>query len=88
MVGLAQKAAQPDITHKLFKAQRIVVPSLADQRAKVERIEKLSITTEGISGLASTKLTYLENLKQSILQKAFSGELTASAEPMLQEAGL
>jgi hypothetical protein len=35
-----------------------------------------------------SKLNSLQELKQSILQKAFSGELTASAEPMLQEARL
>ena len=31
-MSLAQKAAQPDITHKIFKIQKINIPPLAEQK--------------------------------------------------------
>lgn len=66
----------------------IAVPSSAEQ----ERI--VAILDEAFTGIASAvantekKLDALAELKQSILQKAFAGDLTAAADKVLAEAGL
>jgi type I restriction enzyme, S subunit len=75
--NLASKAAQPDITHKLFKAQLIKIPkSLSEQKSVVKKIDKLSVEIKKLETLYEKKLADLEELKKSIIQKVFSGELT------------
>lgn len=86
--GLAAGAVVKNISSDLVKRALIPVPSLTDQKHLVAAIEDFSAATKQIEAAVKRKLTSLQELKQSILQKAFSGELTASAEPMLQEAGL
>ena len=76
IIALASKAAQPDITHKLFKQQAITYPSLLEQEKYYLLIEKLNKETEAINVYYQQKLNNLEELKKSILQKAFAGELT------------
>lgn len=75
IVGLAQRAAQPDITHKLFKAQNIDFPPLKEQKNIVERLNKFNSICENIQSKYEQELSEYETLKQSILRKAFSGEL-------------
>jgi type I restriction enzyme S subunit len=76
IVALASRAAQPDITHKLFKEQFTAFPSLAEQAAIVERIEFLNKQSKQLEVLYAQKLKSLEELKQSLLQQAFAGKLT------------
>jgi type I restriction enzyme S subunit len=45
----------------------------------VERIEKWTIEIQHLESIYQQKLNDLSELKQSILQKAFSGELTKLA---------
>ncbi len=77
IVALASRAAQPDITHKLFKIQEIIVPPIFYQEQAVKVIEKLYSETQRLDTIYQQKLGSLKELKQSLLQKAFSGELTA-----------
>ncbi|GAA0685371.1 hypothetical protein GCM10009104_08680 [Marinobacterium maritimum] len=75
IISLASRAAQPDITHKLFKEQKIFLPTI---NAQLSAAEKLDLLNEEVSQLATIyqqKLSALSELKQSILQKAFAGEL-------------
>lgn len=73
--GLASKTAQPDITHKIFKQQEIMIPPLAEQRAIVERLEALSAETGRLEEIYAAKVHSLEELRRVLLGKAFSGEL-------------
>ena len=75
IIKLASKAAQPDITHKLFKQQAIVIPSKDKQKEYYLEIVKLDKLTKQLEKQYQQKLKNLEELKKSILQKAFSGEL-------------
>ncbi|MBC2734169.1 MAG: hypothetical protein HF981_07415 [Desulfobacteraceae bacterium] len=75
IVRLASRAAQPDITHKIFKAQPILIPPLSTQVSIAESIEKLYSKTRHLESIYQQKLSALAELKQSILQKAFTGEL-------------
>jgi type I restriction enzyme S subunit len=70
----------------IIKKLPVRLPSLKEQRAIVESIETLSNETLQLEMIYQQKRTALAELKQSLLQKAFSGELTASANSKLKEA--
>lgn len=72
---LASKTAQPDITHLLFKAQPILVPPRAYQDQAIDTINKLRIETQRLEALYQRKITLFDELKKSLLQQAFAGEL-------------
>ncbi len=78
IMQLALKAAQPDITHAIFKIQAIEIPLLTDQKKSVVNIERQKIIVDDLAGIYKRKLLALDELKKSLLQKAFSGELTKS----------
>jgi len=52
-------------------------PSFMEQKAIVAGIDDLAIETQRLEAIYRRKLAALTELKQSILQKAFTGELTA-----------
>lgn len=72
---LASKAAQPDITHSLFKAQPIMVPPRAYQDQAIALIEDAHHKTQRLASLYQRKRTALDELKKSLLHQAFSGQL-------------
>ena len=76
IIALSSKAAQPDITHKLFKQQIIRYPEKAIQIKCFNEIEILDNHIQSVLLVYKEELKNLEELKKSILQKAFSGELT------------
>ena len=75
IMSLAMKAAQPDITHAIFKIQEILVPPIKEQQTIVSKLDTLREQTKKLEAVYAKKLQDLEELKKSILQKAFSGEL-------------
>jgi type I restriction enzyme S subunit len=50
-------------------------PPLAEQRAIVGRLEALSAETKRLEGIYQRKVESLDELKKSVLQKAFEGEI-------------
>ena len=56
--------------------ERLVpIPSLEEQNSIVNKLNLLKIETLRLENIYQQKLTDLEELKKSILQKAFNGEL-------------
>lgn len=53
-------------------------PSLLTQKILVEKLDALSAETKRLESIYQQKLTDLEELKKSILQKAFNGELNTA----------
>lgn len=53
----------------------IPIPPLTEQRSIVANLGALSTETKKLEAIYNQKLTNLEELKSSILQKAFNGEL-------------
>lgn len=53
----------------------IALPSVAEQKAIVKKLDALSVETKKLEGIYRQKLADLEELKKSVLQKAFTGEL-------------
>ena len=75
IISLASRAAQPDITHVLFKQQLIELPPLSEQKAIVKQLEAFDDETKQLEAVYRQKLSSLEELKKSVLRSAFSGQL-------------
>ncbi|WP_077358967.1 restriction endonuclease subunit S [Virgibacillus halodenitrificans] len=75
IIRLSSKTAQPDITHKIFKEQTVFVPSEAEQKQIAEKLDLFYAESKNLEDIYRQKLTNLDELKESILQKAFNGEL-------------
>jgi type I restriction enzyme, S subunit len=79
------------ITKGAVQTIPISLPNLEIQQVITKRLDELSEASKRIEEFQQSKLTALTNLKQSLLQKAFTGELTSdkkAADRTLSEAGL
>jgi type I restriction enzyme, S subunit len=65
------------------KILRISIPSLLTQRQVVQKINCLRTQSQRLEAIYRQKLTALNELKQSILHKAFTGELTADTADLM-----
>jgi type I restriction enzyme S subunit len=54
---------------------KIPLPSLSKQKSIVTKLDALSVETKKLEAIYKQKLADLEELKKSVLNKAFSGEL-------------
>ncbi|MEQ6918218.1 restriction endonuclease subunit S [Halomonas aquatica] len=75
------------IYYKSLKDIRLAFPSLDTQKTICRRLDEMSARTQKLEAIYQQKLTALAELKQSLLHKAFSGELTVErAESAVEEA--
>jgi type I restriction enzyme, S subunit len=81
-----QGSAQDNINLATFENERFPFPSLEQQKLLVSRLNKLSSETRHLEAIYRLKIAALNELKQSILQKAFTGELTAGTANQAIEA--
>ena len=75
LVAKAAGNAQPNISQKKIKDTSIPVPPLAEQERIVDKLDALSEETKRLEAIYERKKAALSELKQSLLQKAFAGEL-------------
>ncbi len=75
--SLAAGSVVKNISSDLVKRAALPIPPLSEQTTIVDAIEELVVETQRLEGIYQRKLAALNELKQSILQKAFTGELTA-----------
>lgn len=74
--SFARQAAQPVISNSSLKDVVLKFPkSLKEQNEIVKNLDSLSIETNKLTSNFKNKIENLEELRKSILQKAFSGEL-------------
>lgn len=66
---------QANINGTKLKTYPIPLPSLKEQQTIVRQLDALRAETKRLEEVYQQKLLYLEELKKSILQKAFNGEL-------------
>lgn len=78
---------QANINASKLKGYPIPAPSISEQRAIVKELNDIAAETQRLEFFYQNKLDSLADLKQSILQKAFSGELTEAPDRALAEAG-
>ena len=76
---LAGKAAQPDISHKLFNCQYIIIPTLNKQKEILQKIEKCMSDTKTLKELYKDKLNNLIQFKQLVLKQELNGELNKAS---------
>lgn len=78
--------ARANLSLGFFRSLTIPVPGLIEQEQLISEIDALSIETQRLESIYQQKLNSLAELKQSLLQKAFSGELTAEGDKLMDEA--
>ncbi len=69
--------SQSNINAKKLAAYPMIKPSIEEQTQIVKQVEKLFSFSDQIEQRLSTAQSHVNNLTQSILAKAFRGELTA-----------
>ena len=71
----ANGAAQPNLGAQSVAKYTISLPKLADQKVIVKKIAVLAAETQRLESIYQKKISDLEELKKSVLQKAFNGKL-------------
>ncbi|HNP65701.1 MAG TPA: restriction endonuclease subunit S [Woeseiaceae bacterium] len=80
VAGVLVGAAQKHFNVTAAKAALVPIPSIKEQERIVAETNDVREECEKLGASYEQKLTALAELKQSVLQKAFSGELTAGKE--------
>ena len=63
------------VSVKILKDIRMFVPKIQEQKSIVHKLDALSAETKKLEAIYQQKLANLEELKKSVLKKAFAGEL-------------
>ena len=70
--------AQPKLNQTMLNKIPIPFPPLKAQQTIVQKLDSLSLETKKLEAIYQQKIDDLEELKKSLLQKAFNGELKTS----------
>jgi type I restriction enzyme S subunit len=73
--SLGKGSAQANINMGTFENEMFPFPTVAEQKVIVENLNQLAAECSKLEDVYKQKLTDLEELKKSILQKSFAGEL-------------
>ncbi len=65
----------PNLSNTALSEFPIMLPPLEEQKVIVEKIDELADEIQRLKSIYQRKLAALDELKQSLLHKAFSGEL-------------
>ena len=78
-ISLAAGAIVKNISGDLVKRTVLPIPPLKEQQTIVQKLDALSTETKQLESIYQQKINDLDELKKSILQKAFAGELNTTA---------
>jgi type I restriction enzyme S subunit len=78
--GVKKGAAYVGINIEDLRLLPILLPKMKEQQSIIKKLNVLSLQTKKLEAIYQKKIDDLEDLKKSILQKAFAGELTYSSE--------
>lgn len=67
---------QPNLSVTDLKRLLVPCPSIDEQIKIVQQLNQLTMQIKNLEDVYTQKIADLEELKKSILQKAFSGQLT------------
>jgi len=73
---LRSGSAIPQLTVPMIKQYKISLPKINTQKQIVKKLDALQAETKKLEAIYQKKINNLEELKKSVLQKAFRGELT------------
>lgn len=79
ITGKMTGAAIKRIILRAIKSATIPLPSVGKQKEIVKNIDSLLLEIKKLEAIHTQKIVDLEELKKSILEKAFKGELTSAA---------
>ena len=88
---VSDRAAQAGFSKSDIHDFVILLPPLAEQARIAAILDEASKRSKQLEQISTQKIEHLTNLKQSLLHKAFTGELTAdkkAADQTLSEAGV
>jgi type I restriction enzyme S subunit len=71
----SQRAGMPKVNREHLFAYTLCVPPLIEQQTIVQNLDALSAQTKKLEAIYQQHLNDLDELKKSVLQKAFRGEL-------------
>ena len=75
----SDRATMPSISNKQLGSLPTSFPSIERQEEVLHQLDVLDASSSQLTSYCQQKLTALDELKQSILQKAFTGQLTAKS---------
>jgi type I restriction enzyme S subunit len=76
----------PHLTCRLVKELAIPTPEIEHQRIFVTALKNIRAESDRLASLVGAKVAALNNLKRSIVEKAFAGELTLPPSQAIKEA--
>lgn len=76
--SMSQGAAYSALTIEKLKKYKVPLPNMDTQNKIVDALDDIHLKSNQLSDCYAKKLSDLEELKNSILQKAFNGELTST----------
>ena len=79
--------ARANLSLGFFRSLNVPLPPLSEQKRIVSILDECQTNSIKLICVSQRKLDLLAGLKQSILQKAFSGELTTKPDRILAKAG-
>lgn len=74
-LSISAGSAQPNLSTEQIKDFLLPLPSIVEQARVVDALEALATETQHLTQIYERKLAALEELKKSLLQQAFNGEL-------------
>jgi len=86
VLGIQTGLSVPHISGKQISDFAFRKPGISEQRKIGAAIDELASNVTALERASREKLAGLADLKQSILQKAFSGELTSPPAQIISEA--
>lgn len=78
--------AQPKLNQRWLNSINVPFPSLSQQQVIVGKLGRVATYRDQLAMFYQQQLLALPELKQSLLQKAFAGELTADTERDVEDA--
>jgi len=81
----SRTAGQTGLNKATIEPYPIAFPTLEKQAIIVAQLQEIKAETQRLEAIYCQKLAALKELKQSILQKAFTGELTADTPKTVKE---
>ena len=79
---------QPNLSINDLKTLPVPLPSTDEQENIVSQLDSMQSKTQKLEAVYQQKMDDLEELRKSILQKAFAGELDTSASSVTKEKGV
>lgn len=80
LINAGEGANISNLNQKILTALPVTYPSYEHQCELVKNIKRIETESNSLKRIYTEKLNSIDELKKSILQKAFNGELTATAD--------